>query len=467
MNTTDPKKKLMGPGLQQGLSAASGIMGAMSNMSGGISGEAAAAREGIRGAIGQMGPWGAAISAATGAVDMISDMAGISINTLDQGIAERAGMGGVNKLNTAMASIPGLSFLGALTGKTQEAEKSAYIDQMIGGYSGSVQDIDAAQEMGGKRMFGKNQADKFILQQNAANALITEIAKESEIAKNNNTAELYNAQNQNKYAGYSPKLLLAKNGEKMPELNAARDILKRLNDKKAKTLDINAWLMDYNSLFNPNSVQNSVSSVVRLAADSKDGIQPKDISQLTKNVLYDVDGSKEAIAMKLWEDIQNNKEQFISALKSLGREDVVEHLDSADYATSLHTIAEALSLPKNDEPKKFQLGGKINLIPDGALHKNKHHLEDVNSELEGKITEKGIPVVVLDDSDDVVEQTAEIEKNEIIFAHPVTVKLEELFAKWKETQDDSIAIECGKFLTEQILRNTDDQTGLREEVGNV
>lgn len=74
---------------------------------------------------------------------------------------------------------------------------------------------------------------------------------------------------------------------------------------------------------------------------------------------------------------------------------------------------------------------------------------------------------MLDDSDDVVEQTAEIEKNEIIFAHPVTVKLEELFAKWKETQDDSIAIECGKFLTEQILRNTDDQTGLREEVGNV
>ena len=57
--------------------------------------------------------------------------------------------------------------------------------------------------------------------------------------------------------------------------------------------------MDYNSLFNPNSVQNSVSSVVRLAADSKDGIQPKDISQLTKNILYDVDGSKEAIAMKL------------------------------------------------------------------------------------------------------------------------------------------------------------------------
>ena len=57
--------------------------------------------------------------------------------------------------------------------------------------------------------------------------------------------------------------------------------------------------MDYNSLFNPDSVQNSVASVVRMAADSKDGIQPKDVSQLTKNVLYDSEGSREAIAMKL------------------------------------------------------------------------------------------------------------------------------------------------------------------------
>lgn len=46
----------MNPMLQQGLSSVSGIMGSMSNMSGGISGEAAATRESIRGAISQMGP---------------------------------------------------------------------------------------------------------------------------------------------------------------------------------------------------------------------------------------------------------------------------------------------------------------------------------------------------------------------------------------------------------------------------
>ena len=451
--------------LQQGLSSASGIMGSMSNMSGGISGEAAATRESIRGAISQMGPWGAAIGAATGAVDMISDMAGFSLDTLDQSVAERAGMGGVNKLNTAMASIPGLSFLGALTGKTLDANKSAYIDKMVGGYSASVQDIDAAQEMSGKNMFGKDKADRFILQQNAANAMITDIAKESEIAKNNNTAELYSIQNMNKYAGHSPKLLLAKKGEKLPELESARVLLRKLSANKSKLLDINAWLLDYDTLISPNTIKNSVSSVVRLASDSKDGIQPKDVAQLTKNVLYDSEKSKEGIAMKLWEDVQNNKPQFEEILKSAGLQEVIPHLDSIEYENSLHTVANALKSIVGKQPslKKFQLGGKINLIPDGALHKNKHHLEDVDPELEGKITEKGIPVVVLEDGG-VAQQAAEIEKNEIIFAHPVTVKLEEFFAKWKETNDPNVAIECGKFLTEQILRNTDDQTGLRKEV---
>ena len=253
----------------------------------------------------------------------------------------------------------------------------------------------------------------------------------------------------------------------MPELDAARILLRKMNSNKKSNLDINAWLTDYMSLYYPNSVGNSVATVVRLASDSKDGIQPKDISNLTKNVLYDKDGSKEAIAMKLWEDIKNNKEQFIDALEKIGRKDVTEHLDSAECENSLHKIAQALLEDKNDTPKKFQLGGKINLIPDGALHKNKHHLEDIDSELDGKITKKGIPVVVLDEEDNIVEQTAEIEKNEIIFAHPVTVKLEEFFEKWKETKDDSVAIECGKFLADQILRNTDDQTGLREEVDNV
>ena len=51
------------------------------------------------------------------------------------------------------------------------------------------------------------------------------------------------------------------------------------------------------------------------------------------------------------------------------------------------------------------------------------------------------------------KQTAEIEKNEIIFRPKVTERLEELF---KEGTDDA-AIEAGKLLVREILYNTKDE----------
>lgn len=69
------------------------------------------------------------------------------------------------------------------------------------------------------------------------------------------------------------------------------------------------------------------------------------------------------------------------------------------------------------------------------------------------ITPKGIPVV---DNDN--EQQAEIEREELILIKSVTEKLEELYKKYQESQDDDIAIEAGKLLVEQILHNTQDNT---------
>ena len=112
-------------------------------------------------------------------------------------------------------------------------------------------------------------------------------------------------------------------------------------------------------------------------------------------------------------------------------------------------------------PKKFKDGGKTkeeletpeieetnqkNLIPEGALHKNKHHMEHTEG-----LTQKGIPVI---DNDG--EQQAEIELDEIIFTLEVTKKLEELY---KDGSDEA-AIEAGKLLVKEILFNTDDRTGL-------
>ena len=104
------------------------------------------------------------------------------------------------------------------------------------------------------------------------------------------------------------------------------------------------------------------------------------------------------------------------------------------------TIKEELEAPEIEETSQK------NLIPEGALHKNKHHMEHTEG-----LTQKGIPVI---DNDG--EQQAEIELDEIIFTLEVTKKLEELY---KEGTDEA-AIEAGKLLVKEILFNTDDRTGL-------
>ena len=127
-------------------------------------------------------------------------------------------------------------------------------------------------------------------------------------------------------------------------------------------------------------------------------------------------------------------------------------------------IAEALSkefpeasLNITDEVRAFKEGGKVNskdmnVIPEGALHARLNHMDNKD------FTKKGIPVVAKDG--DKLEQTAEIERNEIIFNLSVTNKLEELM------RDGSAkaALEAGKLLVEEILHNTIDNTGLIKEV---
>ena len=108
---------------------------------------------------------------------------------------------------------------------------------------------------------------------------------------------------------------------------------------------------------------------------------------------------------------------------------------------------------KESELVKLEETNQKNVIPEGALHKNKHHIEHTDG-----LTQKGIPVV---DNDG--DQQAEIELDEIIFTLEVTKKLEELHKIFKEgsnKEKDEAAIEAGKLLVQEILYNTDDRTGL-------
>ena len=104
-------------------------------------------------------------------------------------------------------------------------------------------------------------------------------------------------------------------------------------------------------------------------------------------------------------------------------------------------------------PEKFKEGGKVNVIPEGALHKNKHHLTDIDDKYKD-VTTKGIPVVVESEGGEVIQQ-AEVERQEIIFRLEVTKKLEEL----SKEHTDKAAIEAGKLLVQEILNNTIDNTG--------
>lgn len=311
----------------------------------GLTQEQASTREGIRSAISSAGP----IGAASGVVDAIGSATGLNLDNIDADAAKRAGISGKAATQGFINSLPGVSVLvGIFGGRTAKSYKSAEIDQMANAYGGSVADINAAQALSGKRMLGTGKANKFIREQNRVNNLITDISLESKLRKSNSAGDTYLSQNQNKYAGYTPQLLLSKKGMKFPELDVARNI-------------INSW-----------------------------------------------------------------------------------------------------TVKSTEEPQKFQLGGKMNLIPEGALHARKHNLEKVNPELEGQITSKGIPVVAQGEGG--VIQQAEIEKEEVIFRKEFTNKLEGLYKQYQEDSSDDVAIEAGKLICYELLKNTDDRSGLIKSV---
>ena len=132
---------------------------------------------------------------------------------------------------------------------------------------------------------------------------------------------------------------------------------------------------------------------------------------------------------------------------------------SIDFVEELEWIPEFKSGGKTEEtdiPETEETTQK-NVIPEGALHKNKHHMEHAEG-----LTKKGIPVV-----DEDGEQQAEIEHSEIIFTLEVTKKLEEyyeIFYSEESTnkEKEQAALDAGKLLVYQILENTEDRTGLIE-----
>lgn len=104
---------------------------------------------------------------------------------------------------------------------------------------------------------------------------------------------------------------------------------------------------------------------------------------------------------------------------------------------------------------KFKEGGPIimvqpeNVIVEGKLHSQLNHMQDV---VDVPITKKGVPVTAIEREGGVLEQAAELERDEVILHLALTNKLEELA---KEDTEESM-IEAGKILVKEILKNTRD-----------
>lgn len=129
-----------------------------------------------------------------------------------------------------------------------------------------------------------------------------------------------------------------------------------------------------------------------------------------------------------------------------------------DFAKRVVKLSKGKKVQKIQEEAGFKNGGAVNVIPDGALHAHKHHLENVDEKFED-VTAKGIPVITEEKGGD-IKQHAEVEREEIIFNLEVTKQLEKLM----QDGSDEAAIEAGKLLVYEILENTVDNTGLLNTV---
>lgn len=161
------------------------------------------------------------------------------------------------------------------------------------------------------------------------------------------------------------------------------------------------------------------------------------------------------IKQEQWQPIINLEYPEVSKLKEGGQLEESKEWTPI-ISLDIQKLEEGGKTDKpKQEPEKGEETNQKNVIPEGALHAHKHHMENAED-----LTKKGIPVV-----DNKGEQQAEIERNEIIFSLEVTKQLEDLHKRYQgytntQKEKDESAIEAGKLLVYEILHNTEDRTGL-------
>lgn len=159
---------------------------------------------------------------------------------------------------------------------------------------------------------------------------------------------------------------------------------------------------------------------------------------------------------------RNNLLSQISRTNTLRKQsNYSEELASQNYnrynGSNYQGIAVGKQGMKLDDAQYLKDGGVVgvdsSVIPEGALHRELNHMEEVNKELDKSITDKGIAVVSTDE-DGEIKQIAEIEKEELVLRLGITKKIESL---WKDGSKEAM-VEAGKLLVKELMENTNDNT---------
>ena len=180
-------------------------------------------------------PIAIAIGLADKFADGIIDATGIRSNQISKDIKERTGITGAARfLNNSMNFLPG-NLLAIGGKKLTDSELSQETENIRGAFTGTLDDIDAAQSIGGSRVNfmlsrkTRNKMNDYVKEQNLKNDLLTNISKTNTLRKQSDYAQNLNTQNINRNSGNTYQTMaVGKEGLKLPN----REMLDAIYAKK-------------------------------------------------------------------------------------------------------------------------------------------------------------------------------------------------------------------------------------------
>lgn len=227
---SNPFSNIVSP-IAKGINTISPVFTQMNNT---VSQQSLGIRDSISSAaINSRNPIAMAVGAATKVLDAIGDATGFHIDDIDKDAASRAGVkSGAAFLNNAMNAIPGNSLIMAAFSPNKTIDSKSFNEDgqsVLAGYSGSQNDVMAANQLSNKRTLfgiGQNKINNYIGDANNQVDLINEIGRTNTLRKQSDYARDLAQQNLNRYAGTNYMThAVGKNGMKIMSREELQAIL--------------------------------------------------------------------------------------------------------------------------------------------------------------------------------------------------------------------------------------------------